>query len=193
MQQITLQIDYHRPTLTFCPLVCCMQSGNVPGLVQRLLLLEAVQQPVAWSFLNPNLCSIWQQQQHLDLALAACDSSSSSNGMDVARPISSSTSGWLPQLAAALLQPLMLQTAPTGHAGAASQVCNVLWPEPGIHGAVAAAAEAAAIAQYPGSTASYALACLSDAACRCSLACWVLTWHGCMLQQGGDYGSVTSR
>jgi hypothetical protein len=163
----------------------------VPGLVQRLLLLEAVQQPVAWSFLSPNLCSIWQQQQHLDLARVACNSSSS-NGTEVARH-SCGSSGWLPQLIAALLQPLMLPNAPKGHTTAAVQVCNVIWPLPGPYAAAAAADDAAAIASQPRSAASYMLSCLSDSACRVSLACWVLTWHGCMLQQAGDYGSVGSR
>jgi hypothetical protein len=59
------------------------------------------------------------------------------------------------------------------------------------------ASDAAAVGANPAdgrlSHASYAVACLCDAGCRVSLACWVLTWHSCMLQQGGDYGSVQSR
>jgi hypothetical protein len=162
-------------------------------LVQRLLLLEAVQQPTAWSFLTPQLCGIWQQQQQLDLARVACNNNnSSSSSMDVARRTCDG-SGWLPPLPAALLQPLMLPNAPQDQIEAACKVADVIWPQPGQYAAEAAAQDAAVIAQQPRSVSSYMLGCLSDAACRASLACWVLMWHGCMLQQGGDYGSVQSR
>jgi hypothetical protein len=41
--------------------------------------------------------------------------------------------------------------------------------------------------------ASYALSCLADAACRCALTCWVLTWHVMLVQQGGGYHSAADR
>jgi hypothetical protein len=171
-------------------LSCCrdVQAGNIPGLVQRLLLLEAVQQPVAWSFLAPALHGAWQQQQHLDLARAACSSSSSSD---------SPAGVWMPQLLAALLRhgigeevqdsAAVLRKLKVVDAWGKARPQQQQQQQQGASGEEdrSRAAEAAA--------ASYMLACLSDAACRCSLACWVLTWHGCMLQQGGGYGSATSR
>jgi hypothetical protein len=74
----------------------CLQSWDVPGLVSRLLLLEAVRQPLPHSLLAPGLRDAWQQQQHLDLARVACSSSS--------RSLNDASNALLPQLAAALLQ-----------------------------------------------------------------------------------------
>jgi hypothetical protein len=179
-----------------------LQSGKIPGLVKRLLLLEAVQQPVAWSFLAPALHGAWQQQQHLDLARAIThgSSSSSDNLQDV----------WMPQLLTALLQQVddtkvqdnadvlrkLNALAALGKASTKQQQQQQQQQGSADSLQLTAAGnggeeERSRVAEA--AAASYVLACLSDAACRCSLACWVLTWHGCMLQQGGHYGSVASR
>jgi hypothetical protein len=101
----------------------------------------------------------------------------------------------LPSLAGALLHPLQLR-------GNMQALSEVLFTMRAADAAAATAgttsrSESGSVADTShnklGRTASYALSCLSDAACRSSLACWVLTWHSCMLQQGGDYGSVASR
>jgi hypothetical protein len=178
--------------------------------VKRLLLLEAVQQPVAWSFLAPALQEAWQQQQHLDLAQAVCaehttSSSSSSSSWSMTRQ--RVCNAWMPELLRALLQPNvdirlddcsgLIADLVARHRGRLAarklQQQQQQQREEGVADIAAAAVEGVGPADERFSHASYTLACLSDAACRCSLACWVLTWHGCMLQQGGDYGSVTSR
>jgi hypothetical protein len=170
----------------------------MPGLVQRLLLLEAVQQPALPSFLSPALRDAWQQQQHLDLVHAANGSSSSSNSPQEA---------WMPQLLKAMLNHGMSDEVQDSaavlrslRALAAQGRAFAKWQQQRLRsadGILAAAGsggdEDSARAVVEGAAASYMLGCLSDAACRSSLACWVLTWHGCMLQQGGDYGSVASR
>jgi hypothetical protein len=204
-----------------------LQSNNVPGLVQRLLLLEALQQPGARSLLAPALRADWQQQQHLDLARAACGSSSSSNsdgsvadGVTHPSPSaeaihraqftgSSSSTGaiassssrpklsemFLPVLAGALLRPLQLR----GDMQAAA--AQVLIAMHAADAAVTAGTSSSGVmvsgVLNDGTelcrTASYVLACLSNPACRCSLACWVLMWHVCMQEAGADYSSVQSR
>jgi hypothetical protein len=217
---------------------CFLQTGNTPGLVQRLLLLEAVQQPDARSFLAQTLTRDWQQQQHLDLAHVACGSSSSSSGPPSVKRV------WMPQLLTALLQHglgedvqdsaavlrelkalvdntrAVKQQQQQPRSTDAQRAVAAAVPDgcedvsraiegsaaeatlADSHPAAAAAAAAAAgsggddgsaRSVVEGAAASYMLGCLSDAACRSSLACWVLTWHGCMLQQGGNYGSVASR
>ncbi|KAF6247232.1 hypothetical protein COO60DRAFT_1694207 [Scenedesmus sp. NREL 46B-D3] len=168
---------------------CKMGPAAVSGLVRRLLLLEAVQQPVPWSFLAPALCILWQQQQHLDLEHVACSSSGTcSDGSSC-----SSTLGWLPQLAATLLQPLLLPTVSQALTSAAMQVVNIIWPEQGCFDTAAAAAAEAAMDQHPGNAAGSVLCCLAAPGCRVALSCWVLTWHACLVQQGGDYSSAHSR
>jgi hypothetical protein len=212
----------------------CLQGGNTPGLVLRLLLLEVLQQPVSGSFLAPALRTAWQQQQHMDLARAESGSSSSSSSVadEVTRPVrgpspsaaaihraqftgsssSSSTNAspsssnsssssrsrlsemYLPELARALLDPLQL----LGDQQAAAQVLTAMHKADTVVTSGTKSRAKSRTAE-PGSdlelcsAAGCALSCISDAACRCSLACWVLTWHGCMLQQGGHYDSVTSR
>jgi hypothetical protein len=167
-----------------------MGPPAVAGLVSRLLLLEAVQQPVQHSLLNPAICHLWQQQQHLDLANAArSSSSSSSNANGTCSDASSSSIGWLPQLAATLLQPLLLPNASVSESAAARQVASITWPEHGSHGAAAAAAAA----QQLDGVGSYVLACVSSPGCRYSLTCWVLAWHAALLQQAGDCSSAADR
>jgi hypothetical protein len=178
---------------------CYMQSGNVSGLVRRLLLLEAVQQPTSWSLLSPGLYSAWQQQQHLDLARAT-DSSSDSSSDSGHRGI---CNAWVPQLLRALLQP----EADIVLGDCTSLLADLVNREKAerLTGRVqrlkqrnreatdtAAAADADAAADML-SHCSYALAGLRDAACRASLTCWVLTWHGWLQQQGGDYHRAAQR
>ncbi|KAF6250869.1 hypothetical protein COO60DRAFT_1464769 [Scenedesmus sp. NREL 46B-D3] len=91
-----LQRRYARALqVSFC------KSGTMSGLVRRLLLLQAVQQPVEWYFLAPGLHGAWKQQQHLDLACTVCtdhNSSSSSTHEQICH-------AWMPALLQAVLQP----------------------------------------------------------------------------------------
>jgi hypothetical protein len=190
------------PACVELPLYSLLQSGNVPGLVRRLLLLEAVQQPVAWSFLAQALHEDWQQQQHLDLAHALCRehiSSSSSSKSMMARQI---CNAWMPDLLRALLQPntdIRIDDCSNFIADLVGRYRKQLMArklqQQQQRGGTAsnAAAAGGGPADDRLSHASYVVVCLSEPGCRASLACWVLTWHGCMLQQGGDYGSVQSR
>jgi hypothetical protein len=136
----------------------------------------------------------WQQQQHLDLVHAANGNSSSPQ------------EAWMPQLLKAMLNHAMSDEVQDSaavlrslRALAAQGRAFAKWQQQRLRsadGILAAAGsggdEDSARAVVEGAAASYMLGCLSDAACRASLACWVLTWHSCMLQQGGDYGSVQS-
>jgi hypothetical protein len=193
------------PACVELPLYSVLQSGNVPGLVRRLLLLEAVQQPVAWSFLAQALHEDWQQQQNLDLAHAVCrehtsSSSSSSSKSMMARQI---CNAWMPDLLRALLQPntdIRIDDCSDLIADLVGRYRKQLnarkllqQQQRGGTALTTTAAAGGGPAEDRLSHASYVVVCLSDPACRASLACWVLTWHGCMLQQGGDYGSVASR
>jgi hypothetical protein len=170
--------------------------------VQRLLLLEALQQPCARSLLAPALRSDWQQQQHLDLARTACGSSSSSDDSDL-------TLGGvkMPQLltvqqqhavakdvhdTAAVVRTLKVLAAPD-RIRTVKQQQQQQHTTGAFHSAVPVGCDDGSRAAEGAAAAAYMLSCLCDAGCRVSLACWVLTWHGCMLQQGGDYGSVQSR
>jgi hypothetical protein len=182
--------------------VLCLQSGDMPGLVRRLLLLEAVQQPVAWSWLAPGLCNAWQQQQHLDLARAAFGSHSNSSESNDACAV---CSAWMPQLLTALLQPNvrfrlddcasrkvvddLVERELESNAASSQRKQNGLAPD---SAAAAAAADLDAAAGRL-SHSSYALACLRDVSCRYSLTSWVLAWHAALLQQAGDYSSAASR
>ncbi|WIA14067.1 hypothetical protein OEZ85_002618 [Tetradesmus obliquus] len=172
-----LQQQYARALhVSFC------KSGSIPGLVRRLLLLEAVQQPVPWSMLAPGLQAAWQQQQHADLARATHSSSSSSSSSS-----SHSAEMWMPQLLSALLR-----NASDRESAAAREVAGIIRAGQGSLGPAAAAAAAAAAHQLDG-VARYALVCLADPGCRYSLTCWVLAWHAALAQQGGEYSSAADR
>jgi hypothetical protein len=175
-------------------------------LVQRLLLLEAVQQPVAWSFLAQALHGVWQQQQHLDLARAANGSSSNSSSSRSSSP----QEVWVPQLLQALLQHAVgckildtsdvLRTLEEVAALSTTSSKQQQQQQQGLRSADRLHAPAGSAddkdssrATEGAAAASYMLGCLSDSACRVSLACWVLTWHGCMQESGADYGSAASR
>jgi hypothetical protein len=177
----------------------CLQSGDIPGLV-RLLLLEAVQQPLPHSLLAPGLRDAWQQQQHLDLARAARSSSSSSNPVEVWMPqllsaLLGHSAGWLPEDNADAIHQLMQLLQADGpkqqqqqHRSSASRVDS------------STAAAAADRAIWDGAKwaalqaeARYILACVSSPGCRYSLTCWVLAWHAALLQQAGDCSSAADR
>lgn len=174
-----------------------MQSGSIPGLVRRLLLLEALQQPVSWSMLAPSLQAAWQQQQHVDLARSAAGSCSSSSDSKFHAICGS----WMPQLLRALLQPnddVQLDDC-TGLADLVARerraVLNSKRQQQKLGAATAGSAAAANLAAAADrlSLDRYALVCLADPSCRYSLTCWVLAWHAALAQQGGHYDSAASR
>jgi hypothetical protein len=173
--------------------------------VQRLLLLEALQQLGESSLLAPALRSDWQQQQHLDLGRAARGGSSSSSSSGDEPLILERM--WMPQLLTALLQhgvcggsgdsAAALRDLELGRDWAVQQQQQQQQQRAtGVESAVAGAAcdgfdDSSMVA--PPNLSGYRLACLSGTACRASLACWVLMWHARMVQQGGDYDSAVSR
>jgi hypothetical protein len=137
-------------------------------------------QHTPYSLLAPGLRGAWQQQQHADLARAAGSSSSSDGILEV----------WMPQLLSALLRPITYgeEVHDNEHA---IRFFMQLADDVGT-AAAGGVADADGAAELQ-AVASYALTCLADAACRASLACWVLTWHVMLVQQGGDYHSAASR
>jgi hypothetical protein len=206
----------HRcPLLLLLLLPLPLQSGSLAGLVRRLLLLEAVGATASSCslisvLLLPGVQQAWQDQQQINLAQlfgvqreSSSSSSSGAVGSDGDGLANGTAAGawvWHELLHLLLLQAFedSIKTLPTPTAGtAASNTCRSKHGKArnGKHAAASTAADADAgrlQASQDSRLRQHIQHCFVPRCCA-ALTCWVLLWHCCVEEAGGDYSCATTR
>jgi hypothetical protein len=180
--------------------------------VRRLLLLEAVQHPtlsLAGLLLSPAVCWCSQQQQTANLSKVSRPAGSSRGNSSSSSSVAAADSDggheaalawpWHPAIQLTLF--VTLQDASKHGSSSSSTAASVVGVRPGgtnssrtqksTSGAAVAAAGAAGAAR-DGQLGAY-LDCCFGPACCAALTGWVLLWHCCMEEAGGDYGCAATR
>lgn len=199
--------------------VVLLQSGSLHGLIRRLLLLEAVRETdssgsAISALLTPALRRSWQQQQQQQLNLGQLtgmrNPSSSSRGESIGDDSESAlerrgkfASSWFWNDLIHFLLMLSFKQSTSNlcpdSAGFAadnklSRSCSGT-NNARLTAAVEVAAEAAFARAGPiqGAALQQHLRCCFGPQSCTALTAWVLLWHCCVEEAGGDYGSAKTR